>query len=158
MIWLFGEIWAWIVAGFLLGLLIGWWIWAKTTPSAIVDSSTVARLRAELDSCAGALAHTESDLAASVALRRALEARLAAAGTPVISLFLDAPEGEPDDLTVISGIGQRLAILLADLGIFHIRQIAAWTPDDIAEVDARLGAFKGRITRDLWVEQANALL
>ncbi len=29
MIWLFGEIWAWMLAGFGLGLLTGWWIWRR---------------------------------------------------------------------------------------------------------------------------------
>jgi hypothetical protein len=29
MIWLFGEIWGWVVAGFAVGLLTGWWIWRR---------------------------------------------------------------------------------------------------------------------------------
>lgn len=29
MIWLFGEIWTWIAAGFAVGLVTGWWIWGK---------------------------------------------------------------------------------------------------------------------------------
>ena len=29
MIWLFGEIWAWVIAGFAVGLLTGWWIWRR---------------------------------------------------------------------------------------------------------------------------------
>ena len=29
MAWLFGEIWAWVLAGFAAGLLTGWWIWRK---------------------------------------------------------------------------------------------------------------------------------
>ncbi len=29
MIWLFGEIWLWILAGFGGGLVIGWWIWGR---------------------------------------------------------------------------------------------------------------------------------
>lgn len=29
MIWLFGEIWTWIAAGFAVGLATGWWIWGK---------------------------------------------------------------------------------------------------------------------------------
>lgn len=157
MIWLFGEIWVWVLAGFLLGVWVGWWIWARTAPPVVIDSSTVTRLRSELDSCANALARAESDLAAAGNRSKALEVSLAAAGAPVRPLFLAAPDGEPDDLTAISGIGPRLATLLADIGIFHIGQIAAWTPDDIAEVDAKLGAFKGRITRDHWIEQAREL-
>lgn len=27
MIWLFGEIWAWVIAGFGVGLATGWWLW-----------------------------------------------------------------------------------------------------------------------------------
>jgi predicted flap endonuclease-1-like 5' DNA nuclease len=158
MIWLFGEIWAWILAGFLLGLLVGWWIWSQTAPTPAAASSTVTRLRTELDSCASTLARAQSDLAAANRLRKALETSLAAAGAPVTPLFLSAPNGQCDDLTRISGIGPRLATLLADIGIFHIWQIAGWSPDDIAEVDAKLGAFSGRIVRDKWVEQANALM
>jgi hypothetical protein len=29
MSWLFGEIWAWILAGFAVGLATGWWIWRR---------------------------------------------------------------------------------------------------------------------------------
>ena len=29
MSWLFGEIWAWILAGFAVGLATGWWVWKR---------------------------------------------------------------------------------------------------------------------------------
>lgn len=29
MIWLFGEIWVWVIAGFAVGLATGWWIWRR---------------------------------------------------------------------------------------------------------------------------------
>lgn len=29
MSWLFGQIWAWILAGFAVGLATGWWIWRR---------------------------------------------------------------------------------------------------------------------------------
>lgn len=157
MIWLFGEIWAWILAGFLLGVLVGWWAWARTPPPPVIDPVIVKQLRGELDSVAATLARTESDLAASNNVRKALEASLAAAGVTIIPLFLEAPDGPADDLTVIRGIGSRLAVLLNSIGIYHLRQIASWTEADIEEVDGRLGAFKGRITRDNWVEQARLL-
>ena len=158
MIWLFGEIWAWIIVGFSLGVAIGWWIWFEEPAApAVAEPAIVARLRADLDASAGALARSESDLAAAIKSRKALEASLAAAGQPVKQLFLPAPIGIADDLTVIKGIGSRLALLLAEIGIFHLHQIAGWTADDIAEVDTKLGAFKGRIVRDHWVEQARAL-
>ena len=157
MIWLGGEIWAWILAGFLLGVLVGWWIWARNAPPMIVEPAIVNQLRAELDGASAALARTESDLGASQNARKALEASLAAAGLAVPPLFLDAPDGAADDLTVIRGIGPQLAALLNNIGVFHLRQIAGWTDANSAEVDTLLGAFKGRIDRDNWVEQARLL-
>jgi predicted flap endonuclease-1-like 5' DNA nuclease len=72
-----------------------------------------------------------------------------------------APEPEPaatgDDLTRIKGLGPRIAALLGELGISTFAQIAAWTPAEIARIDAKLGRFSGRITRDQWVEQARLL-
>jgi len=76
-----------------------------------------------------------------------------------------APEREPapaaaatgDDLTRIKGLGPKLAALLGELGITAYAQIAAWDGADIERIDAQLGRFKGRITRDQWVEQAQLL-
>ncbi len=65
--------------------------------------------------------------------------------------------GEPDDLRRIKGLGPKLATLLASLGVTRFDQIAAWTEADIAAMDAHLGTFAGRITRDNWVEQARFL-
>jgi predicted flap endonuclease-1-like 5' DNA nuclease len=64
---------------------------------------------------------------------------------------------EPDDLKLIVGIGPVLERMLHHLGIGTFRQIARWTPRDIAEFDARLPEFPGRIVRDQWVTQARAL-
>jgi predicted flap endonuclease-1-like 5' DNA nuclease len=68
-----------------------------------------------------------------------------------------AAVGDPDDLSLIKGVGPKLKVLLTNLGIVRFDQIAAWGEADIAEVDQYLGTFKGRITRDNWVEQANYL-
>lgn len=71
-------------------------------------------------------------------------------------LFLDAPDGDADDLKKISGVGPVLEKKLNALGIYHFRQIAAFTADDIARVDEVLN-FKGRIERDEWLSQAATL-
>ncbi|WP_271077055.1 hypothetical protein [Aurantiacibacter sp. MUD61] len=68
-----------------------------------------------------------------------------------------AAEGESQDLTKINGIGPKLAALLNDLGVRRYDQIAAWGARDVAEVDAHLGNFRGRIDRDKWIEQASLL-
>jgi len=71
---------------------------------------------------------------------------------------LDAPrEGGADDLKEIRGIGPKLEKLCHALGFYHFDQIANWTADEIAWVDANLEGFKGRVTRDDWVAQARVL-
>lgn len=72
--------------------------------------------------------------------------------------FLSAPrDGRADDLKKIKGIGPKLEALLNELGVWHFDQIASWTARDIAEIDEKLGAFRGRVTRDEWVRQARLL-
>ena len=71
---------------------------------------------------------------------------------------LDGPRfGQADDLTQINGVGPKLEALCHSLGYYHFDQIAAWTEDEVAWVDANLVGFKGRVTRDGWVAQAQIL-
>lgn len=71
-----------------------------------------------------------------------------------------APQTAPacaDDLTRIKGIGPKLVARLGELGITTYAQIASWSEADVARIDALLGRFAGRITRDQWIEQAKLL-
>lgn len=61
------------------------------------------------------------------------------------------------DLTQLKGLGPKLVAALAELGITRIDQIAALSPDQAADLDARLGNFRGRLARDRWIEQARLL-
>ena len=61
--------------------------------------------------------------------------------------------GKGDDLKDIVGVAAGLERLLHDVGVYYFWQIAEWTDKDVAYVDARLKAFKGRITRDAWIPQ-----
>ena len=72
-------------------------------------------------------------------------------------IALPGPVGdEGDDLTAIGGIGPKIEQVLNSYGIYHYDQIAAWTPENIQWVDNQL-AFEGRIEREQWVQQAEAL-
>lgn len=62
-----------------------------------------------------------------------------------------------DDLTRMKGLGPKIAGLLSEMGITTYAQIAAWDEEDITRIDAQLGRFSGRITRDQWVAQAKLL-
>jgi len=70
-------------------------------------------------------------------------------------IYKTLPE-KVDDLTAIEGISPVLEQRLQDLGIYTFEQIAAWDDDHVKEFSARL-AFKDRLKRERWVEQAREL-
>lgn len=71
---------------------------------------------------------------------------------------LDGPRaGGADDLKQIKGIGPKLEQLCHRLGFYHFDQIAGWTAQEVAWVDANLEGFRGRVSRDDWVTQAKVL-
>jgi len=82
---------------------------------------------------------------------------------PVPLVDAPAPAAEPGlaqvepGLTQLKGLGPKAATRLAELGVASVGQIAAWSDADIARIDAEMGAFKGRIVRDRWVDQAKLL-
>ena len=73
----------------------------------------------------------------------------AAKAAPMVSI--------PDNLELIKGLGPKVNGMLKGLGVTSFAQVASWTAADVAEMDGKLGAFAGRITRDNWVDQAQLL-
>ena len=65
--------------------------------------------------------------------------------------------GKPDDLKPLKGVGAKLEKLLNSLGFFHFDQIAEWSASELAWVDDNLEGFKGRASRDRWIDQAKVL-
>lgn len=134
-----------LIAALLIGFVTGAWMWRRP------------RHRVEFTAAEdGALLRT---------LERTVAPPMAGAGDAVLSggggetalPFLTAPEGQPDDLQRLKGVGPKLSTLLGELGVYHYHQIASWSDEHIVIVDERLGSFKGRIHRDLWREQARLL-
>jgi NADH-quinone oxidoreductase subunit E len=70
--------------------------------------------------------------------------------------LFDAPAGPADDLKLIMGIGPVLEQTLNAIGITTYKQVAALTPEQIDAVESEAG-FKGRITRNNWLQQADVL-
>lgn len=69
----------------------------------------------------------------------------------------EARESGAEDLKKIKGVGPKLEKLLHSMGVYHMDQIAAWSEAEVAWVDDNLEGFKGRVSRDKWVEQAKLL-
>ncbi|MER8692656.1 50S ribosomal protein L21 [Mesorhizobium opportunistum] len=76
------------------------------------------------------------------------------AETAAAPLF-KAPKGEPDDLTVIKGIGPVAAKDLAEQGIITFAQLAKLTEKDVAKIDEHM-PFSADQIKD-WREQAKEL-
>lgn len=74
-----------------------------------------------------------------------------------LGLVYKTPPLKHDDLTALKGIAKVLEQRLHEFGIYTYEQIASWTEDQIKEFSSRL-AFKDRIHREKWVEQAQKLL
>ncbi|ATQ43559.1 helix-hairpin-helix domain-containing protein [Caulobacter mirabilis] len=81
----------------------------------------------------------------------------AAEETPqVVEAAAPAVDLPVDDLTRLTGVGPKLAASLAERGVTRFADIAAWTADDIVQIDRDLKLL-GRIDREAWVAQARRL-
>jgi predicted flap endonuclease-1-like 5' DNA nuclease len=96
---------------------------------------------------------------------RGIPGEVAAATSDVTGELLRAPvhreleagaEGH-DDLSRIKGVGPKFADALRAAGFHRYEQLANLTPTEVERLDTNLGAFRGRITRDRIVEQADYL-
>jgi predicted flap endonuclease-1-like 5' DNA nuclease len=70
---------------------------------------------------------------------------------------LPGASGPPDNLEQLKGVGPKLATMLNTMGIIRFDQLARLSEAEVDRIDASLGAFRGRLTRDLVVEQADYL-
>lgn len=137
---------------------------ARTTAKAPVAAAPVevaVEPVANVEAAPAAPVVEQTIMVAPVSSEAAVEASVASVSTEGAALSrpvgLAAPrEGRADDLKSITGVGPKIEMVLNDLGIFHFDQIAAWSPAEVAWVDDYL-KFRGRIARDNWIAQADAL-
>jgi large subunit ribosomal protein L19 len=67
------------------------------------------------------------------------------------------PKGQPDDLKLVKGITPELEAQLNKLNVVKFEQIAAFSDEDITNVDDAL-KLNGRIEKEDWVGQAQRLM
>ncbi len=70
---------------------------------------------------------------------------------------LPGASGPPDNLEKLKGVGPKLATMLNGMGIIRFEQLARLSEAEVERIDASLGAFRGRLTRDKVVAQADYL-
>jgi len=147
-----------LLVALLVLLVILWLVRSRGNTTGPIDTTLTA---------VGAATEVVEDLVETV-VHKAEEARIqeetasaeilaAGSGTEMIVAGIAAAEAGPDNLQMLKGVGPRLVARLNELGITRFDQIAAWGPADVERIDDQLGAFKGRITRDYWIDQAGLL-
>lgn len=130
------------------------WAFARSTRKAkvIADDSATPLARDVLAEGAAPAPRNQALIDAAPAAVTIPPAPAPAEPTPA-----PVPVGGADDLGRIKGIGPKLVALLGELGVTTFAQIAAWDDAEVERIDAQLGRFAGRITRDQWIAQAKLL-
>ena len=138
--------WPVIVIGLLIGLVVGYMVFRPRQRVTLTDSAPRRPHMAngEGKSLADEAAAATSDIAGQVL------------GTQVHA-ELPGASGPADNLLQLKGVGPKMATLLNDRGITRFDQIAKLSDSQVESLDASLGAFRGRFTRDRIVEQAHYL-
>ncbi|MAI89961.1 hypothetical protein [Ponticaulis sp.] len=134
-----------------------WSKWFDQWQDGKFDGIAPANVEAMVETMSMTAANTSEAVAKSVETVAEEAETSAATIAENMPELLKAAKGTPDDLSQIKGIGPKLCAVLNDTGVFHFEQIASWSPENIAWLDDKL-AFKGRVQREGWVEQAQNLL
>lgn len=147
-----------LLAALLVGLITAWWIFRGRRSARPVERAE----RTEL--VAGAPPPPPPPVSARRDGREGnwVQDEVAAATTDVAGEIigvrahaeLPGAGGPPNDLQMLKGVGPRLAAQLNEAGITRFDQLAGLGETEVAMLDARMGAFAGRIARDRLVEQA----
>ena len=134
-----------------VGLLLGWIFCSELKPLVQPKETSAA---ASAPEPAPAPAAEPASVTAPVVQAPEVEAVENAVRPEALS---GARDGGADDLKMIKGVGPKLEIMLNELGFYHFDQIAGWSAAEVAWVNDNLAGFKGRVSRDNWVEQARKL-
>ncbi|RWM92257.1 MAG: 50S ribosomal protein L21 [Mesorhizobium sp.] len=121
---------------------------AKPTKKAAAKTEAKAEIAAKAEAKAEAAPKKE---AKAEAAPKETEVKASETAAPLFK----TPKGEPDDLTVIKGIGPVAAGQLNEQGITTFAQIAKLSDKDIARIDEHMPFSTDQITD--WREQAKEL-
>ena len=159
--------WPLLLAAFLIGLIVAWFIWRASRRTRVTGenrdvldegAAPAARNTALIDAPrrdSPQSAVEVTPVAVSEEAPQTVEPRAVAPQTTFAEPAAAPAAGSP--LLQIKGIGPKLAARLEELGVTDIAQIAAWDEAEAKRIDGELGRFEGRLYRDDWIAQARAL-
>lgn len=159
---LWNAYWPMILVAVAIGLIVGLIVFRKPK-QRVTLSKTEAPVRPHMAAAVGEERQVPNPADSDGGGEgEGLGDEIAAAASDVVGQVIGASvhsnlpgsHGTPDDLQRMKGVGPKLAGLLQARGLIRFEQIAALTPQEVTALDAELGAFKGRLTRDRVVEQA----
>lgn len=140
-LYLFFQIWVWILASFILGWVAHWFFCCRGKNESESD--------------------TELSKQKSTLISESTPVPVVAEVSPTVDEawkphgFTSAPENV-DDLKRIKGVGPVIEKTLNGLGIYQFEQITQWDDNNTSWVENFL-AFPGRIAREDWIEQSKTL-
>ena len=176
-----------VVAAFFIGLLIGYFAFsgrkartalqekvAERDAQLVAGRERVAALEQDLAMARDQIAPLADEVDRLKAMKTRVppkEERIEGAAAPVpserrvtsfqssesVPAFLSERPENPDDLSLMKGVGPKLEDTLHEMGIWYFAQIANWSDDDRQTIDAKMGNFRGRIEKDRLQEQAKLL-
>ena len=143
------ENWPYILIAIIVALIIAFIVFRPRQRVTLTDSAPVRPHMAQSAPAEG----------------RGIPGGAAAAASDVAGELIDAPvrreldnaTGGSDDLLLLKGVGPRLATQLNEMGFRKFEQLARLGPTEVERLEERLGALRGRLTRDRVVEQADYL-
>ncbi|MDQ3075479.1 MAG: hypothetical protein M3Q88_07715 [Pseudomonadota bacterium] len=156
MLILWNEYWPVILVGLLIGLIVGYLVFRPRQRVSLSDDTPV---RPHMAVAAEEPAPEPQPRRQGIA-DEAARATGDVAGQMLganVSAQLPTSDGEPDNLQALKGVGPKLAAMLNAMGLTRYEEIASLSPGQVEAIDAELGAFRGRLTRDRVVEQAHYL-
>ncbi len=163
----------WFAFGAAASAGVTWWLMTRWAAPVNVEAMFGAKLPAASQLVEPVVIATDPVLepeapAEPIAVDAGAEPHAVDAGMePVIAATLpeaEVAEPEPlevenavDDLTLLAGVGPKLAKALADRGVTQFGQLAAWTVEELAAFDTAL-KLNGRALRADFIGQAKRLV
>ena len=156
-----------VVIGLILGLLIAFAVWKRRSanePEQAREFNTrVISLNMQLDRAKQELAETNGVVARLLNERTQSRNGVATEAPenfePSFSFEASEPfDEDPLRLTMVSGIGPKLAITLASYGVTDLTRLASISDREMALIESSAPSLADRMTREGWKQQAARLL